>query len=262
MFRNQYDTDVTTFSPQGRLHQVEYAMEAVKQGSAVVGLKSDKAVVLLALRRSTASAANTSSSSDAAETPVDPGSYQKKVFRVDEHFGVGVSGLIADARALVQYMRNEALNHQFLFGNDVQIGRLVTQISDKSQVYTQKQEKRPYGVGLLVAGVDKTGTHLYETSPNGVHFEYIAQAIGARSQSAKTYLERVFETLAAADDDTLIRQGLKALKGTSPSGELTALTVSIAIVTLDKPFATLTTEQVEAHLQAIRDESGNNAMAQ
>jgi len=84
MFRNVYDTDVTTFSPAGRLHQVEYAMEAVKQGSAVVGLRSKDYALLAALKRS----------------PSDLGSYLSKIFKIDDHIGIGVSGLIADGRIL------------------------------------------------------------------------------------------------------------------------------------------------------------------
>eukprot|EP01006_Ploeotia_vitrea_P049367 TRINITY_DN67334_c2_g1_i2.p1 TRINITY_DN67334_c2_g1~~TRINITY_DN67334_c2_g1_i2.p1 ORF type:complete len:192 (-),score=83.38 TRINITY_DN67334_c2_g1_i2:407-982(-) len=159
MYRNQYDTDVTTYSPAGRLHQVEYAMEAVKQGSAAVGLRSDEIVVLASLKRRTNELA----------------SYQQKVFKIDEHCGIAVSGLIADARVLRKYMINECLNHKFVYDTPAQVGRVVLKLSDKSQVYTQKSEKRPYGVGLLVAGYDKTGPHLYQTVPSGNYFEYIAQ---------------------------------------------------------------------------------------
>ncbi len=79
--------------------------------------------------------------------------------------GIAIAGLIADARLLSQYMRTECLNHKYVYETPMQTGRLVSQLSDKAQVYTQKAEKRPYGVGLLVAGVDKTGCHLYQTQP-------------------------------------------------------------------------------------------------
>jgi len=199
MFRNQYDTDVTTFSPAGRLHQVEYAMEAVKQGSCSVGLRNSKFAVVASLKRSSSELA----------------SYQQKVYKIDDHLGIAISGLISDARVLAQWLRNEALNHKFVFQSNIQTERLVIKLSDKSQVYTQKAEKRPYGVGLLVIGVDKTGTHLYQTDPSGVYFEYIAQAIGARSQSARTYLEKVYEKVESFDRDEIIRQSLHALKGAS-----------------------------------------------
>jgi len=213
MFRNQYDTDVTTFSPAGRLHQVEYAMEAVKQGSCSVGLRSSEWVVVGSLKRATSELA----------------SYQQKVFKVDDSMGIAVSGLISDARVIAQWLRSECLNHRYVYGSGPVVERLVTALSDKSQVYTQKAEKRPYGVGLLVAGLDSTGPHLFQTDPSGVYFDCIAQAIGARAQSAKTYLEKVYSSLEGVSREELIEHALRALKGASPK-KLTSRNVSIGIV--------------------------------
>jgi len=237
MFRNQYDTDVTTFSPAGRIHQVEYAMEAVKQGAAVVGLRSKDWVVVASLKRA----------------PSDLASYQKKIFKIDNHMGVASSGLIADARVLCQYMRTECLNHKFVYETPMQTGRLVAQLSDKAQVYTQKAEKRPYGVGLLVAGFDKTGPHLYQTSPAGVYYEYKAQAMGARSQSAKTYLEKHFETFEKCSLDDLIRHALIALKGTS-QGPLTSKNVAIGFVGKNTAFTIREDDDIKAAVSAVVDD--------
>jgi len=242
MFRNQYDTDVTTFSPAGRLHQVEYAMEAVKQGSACVAVRSKTDAVVVALKRS----------------PNDLGSYQKKVFKVDTHMGIGISGLIADARLLAKFMRNECLNHKWAYESAMQVGRLTAMISDKAQVYTQKQKKRPYGVGLLVVGVDKTGPHVYETSPSGNFFEYKAQAMGARSQSARTYLEKHFETFDGLSRDELIKHALMALKGTATKDKgLTSQSVTVAFVGKDTPFTILEDDDVKPLLVGILDEDGD-----
>lgn len=237
MFRNQYDTDVTTFSPAGRLHQVEYAMEAVKQGSACVALRSKDVAVVVALKRA----------------PNDLGSFQKKVFKIDTHMGIGISGLVSDARALAKYMRNECLNHKWAYESSMQTGRLVGMVSDKAQVYTQKQEKRPYGVGLLVIGFDKTGAHVYETSPSGNFFEYKAQAMGARSQSARTYLEKHFESFDGCSRDELLNHGLNALKSVSAKG-LTSKNVTVAFVGKDVPFTVLEDDDVRPFLAGIMDE--------
>ena len=121
MYRNQYDTDVTTFSPQGRLFQLEYAMEAVKQGSPSVGLRSKTHAVLVAFKRS----------------PDELASYQEKLFKIDNHMAISISGLTADARFLCKYMRTECLNHNFVYGGTKQTGRLVTQIADMHQRCTQ-----------------------------------------------------------------------------------------------------------------------------
>ncbi|TFY74846.1 hypothetical protein EWM64_g9166 [Hericium alpestre] len=180
MFRNTYDSDNTVFSPQGRLHQVEYSLEAVKQGSAAVGLRSKTHAILLALKRSTG----------------DLASYQQKMFRIDDHVGIAIAGLTSDARVLSNFMRQQAMSERMLFNRPVPVNRLVSAIADKAQVNTQEYGRRPYGVGFLVIGHDHTGPHLYEFSPAGTSFEYYAISIGARSQSAKTYLERHYEEFA------------------------------------------------------------------
>jgi len=212
-------------------------MEAVKQGAAVVGLRSKEWVVIASLKRA----------------PSDLASFQKKIFKIDNHMGVASSGLISDARVLCQYMRTECLNHKFVYETPMQTGRLVAQLSDKAQVYTQKAEKRPYGVGLLVAGFDKTGAHLFQTSPAGVYYEYKAQAMGARSQSAKTYLEKHFETFEKCSRDELIRHALIALKGAS-QGPLTSKNVAVGFVSKSTPFTIWEDDDIKAAVAAVADD--------
>ncbi|KAL0826853.1 hypothetical protein Bca101_050530 [Brassica carinata] len=117
MFRNQYDTDVTTWSPTCRLFQVEYAMEAVKQGSAAIGLRSRSHVVLACVNK--------------AQSELS--SHQKKIFKVDDHIGVAIAGLTADGRVLSRYMRPEAINHSFTYESPLPVGRLVVHLADKAQ---------------------------------------------------------------------------------------------------------------------------------
>ncbi|KAG6438014.1 hypothetical protein SASPL_102947 [Salvia splendens] len=118
MFRNQYDTDVTTWSPAGRLFQVEYAMEAVKQGSAAIGLRSKTHVVLASVNKASS----------------ELSSHQKKIFKVDDHIGVAIAGLTADGRVLSRYMRNECINYSYTYESPLPVGRLVVQLADKAQV--------------------------------------------------------------------------------------------------------------------------------
>lgn len=236
--RSAYDTDVTTFSPAGRLHQVEYAMEAVKQGSASVGVRSNTHAVLVAVKR----------------TASDLASYLEKIFQVDQHVGISVSGLIGDARVLSKFMHNECLNHRYVYSSNIQVQRLVQAVADKSQVYTQKNEKRPYGVGLLVVGYDKTGPHLFETCPSGNFFEYHAQALGARAQTAKTYLEKNFATFSEASQEELIKHALVALRGTLQSGELNENNVSIGVVGPSMTFKILGSDEVKSYTAAVEAE--------
>ncbi|GAA5865824.1 hypothetical protein JCM1840_006264 [Sporobolomyces johnsonii] len=215
MHRNSYDNDNSTFSPQGRLHQVEYALEAVKQGSACVGLRSNTHVILLGLKRSTGELA----------------SYQKKLIRIDDHLGISIAGLTSDARVLSNFMRTQAMSSRMLYNRPLPVSRIVNAIADKAQINTQHYGRRPYGVGLLVAGYDEKGPHLYEFSPSGNCLEYFAMSIGARSQSAKTYLEAHFNEFADCDLPTLIKHGLHALRDTlQQDKELTIHNTSIGIV--------------------------------
>jgi 20S proteasome subunit alpha 6 len=243
MFRSQYDSDVTIWSPQGRIHQLEYAMEAVKQGSACVGLKSKEYAVVATLKRSSS----------------ELGSYQKKIFKIDEHMGIAISGLTADARLLCKYMRQESMNHQFIYEKPIQISKLVAQVSDKSQIHTQRYGRRPYGVGLLVIGYDETGSHLYETSPSGNYYDFKAQAIGARSQSARTYLEKNYQQFENLPLDELIKHALLALRETTQSSSepLNFKNCSIGIVGINQPFIILEESKIQPYLLKI--ESGEQA---
>ncbi|XP_057837596.2 proteasome subunit alpha type-1-B [Cryptomeria japonica] len=237
MFRNQYDTDVTTWSPAGRLFQVEYAMEAVKQGSAAVGLRSKTHVVLASV----------------GKTNSEFSSYQKKIFKVDDHIGVAIAGLTADGRVLSRYMRSECINYSFLYESPLPVGRLVVQLADKAQVCTQRSWKRPYGVGLLVAGLDETGPHLYQNCPSGNYFEYQAYAIGARSQAGKTYLERKFETFPECSRDELIRHGIMSVKECLQEGKLNGANCNVAIVGIGEAFTILDQKTVQDIIDLLED---------
>ncbi|KAF8405252.1 hypothetical protein HHK36_010153 [Tetracentron sinense] len=266
MFRNQYDTDVTTWSPAGRLFQVEYAMEAVKQGSAAIGLRSKTHVVLASVNK-----ANSELSS-----------HQKKIFKVDDHIGVAISGLTADGRVISRYLRSECINHSFTYESPLPVGRLVVQLADKAQfpleilnvghksfgvgvfliveadgrflldqVCTQRSWKRPYGVGLLVAGLDESGAHLYYNCPSGNYFEYQAFAIGSRSQAAKTYLERKFETFMGSSREDLIRDALFAIKETLQGEKLTSSICTVAVVGVGEPFNIINQKTIQELIESF-----------
>lgn len=200
-FRNQYDSDVSVWSPQGRIYQIEYAMEAVKQGSATVGVKSKTHVVLVALKRASS----------------ELSAHQKKIVKIDDHLGISLAGLTADARIFSRFMRNECLNNKFAYNAPMPVSRLVSLIGNKSQIPTQRYGRRPFGVGLLVAGYDDLGTHLYQTCPSANYYECKAMAIGARSQSARTYLEKHLTEFPNNTLDELIKHALRALRDTLPN---------------------------------------------
>ncbi|PRP83361.1 hypothetical protein PROFUN_09389 [Planoprotostelium fungivorum] len=245
MFRSDYDSDISIWSPQGRIHQIEYAMEAVKQGSASVGLKSKTHAVVAAVKRASS----------------ELGSNQQKVFRIDDHLAISMSGLTADGRVLTKYLRNECLNHKFVYEQPMPVSKLVVQLADKSQVHTQQSGRRPYGVGLLVIGYDENGPHLYETSPSGNYYDYKAQAIGNRFQSARTYLEKTYETFDDATPEELIRHSLLALRETvqtsssssssTPNEGITSKNAVVAIVGRDQKLTIYENEELIPFLAGI-----------
>lgn len=239
MFRNQYDSDVTTWSPQGRLHQVEYSMEAVKQGSACIGLKNNDHAVLLALKRSTS----------------ELSAHQKKIIPVDEHIGIAIAGLTADARVLTRFMRNEAINERYAMDQPLPISRLVTSLGLKMQACTQRYDRRPFGVGLLIAGHDSKGPHIFQTCPSANYFDCKSMAIGARSQSARTYLEKHLDEFKTVNLNELVKHGLLALRECLPNDmELSNKNVSVAVVGKGTPFTLYDDESVDQWLTLVPEE--------
>ena len=237
MFRNQYDMDCVTWNPKGKILQIEYAKEAVKQGMMSLGLKSDSHVVFVSLMRN----------------PDELSSHQEKIFEVDEHIGIAIAGLLADARNLCKYMRNECLNYWYVHDSQHPIARLVAKVGQKAQHKTISGGKRPYGVGILCGGYDTSGTHLFETLPSGEYFEYQAMAIGSRSQSAKTYMEKNYEGFSNASKEDLIKHGIAALKASSQEIDLTHENVSVGVVGKDTPFYKLTSDEITNYLNAGGD---------
>lgn len=244
MFRNQYDNDVTVWSPQGRIHQLEYAMEAVKQGSAAVGIKSKTHAILVALKRA----------------PSELSAHQKKILPIDDHVGVAIAGLTADARLLSNFMRSECLNSRYAYDQPFPISRLVANVGNKSQIPTQRYGRRPFGVGLLVAGYDSQGPHIYQTCPSANYYDCKAMAIGARSQSARTYLEKFLDRFLDCDLEELIKHGLRALRDTLPQEvDLTTKNCSLAIVGKGMDFTIYDDDRVAPYLQLIEGEERTNA---
>ena len=224
MFRSKYDSDATTFSPEGRILQVEHAMKAVQQGMATVGIRS-KTHAVIACKMHKASQFT---------------SYQQKVFRIDEHIGIAISGLTADGRGLCKLLRNEALQQRYKYGSEARVAQLADLVAEKSQNKTQKYGRRPYGVGLLMIGAGPDGARLFETCPSGQNWEYNAQAIGRRAQAAKTYLEQHLEEFETCGRDELIKHAMKALSDCSSNEDDAGIDdVAVGVVGINEPFTIL-----------------------
>merc|ERR1712137_290618 len=157
-------------------------------------------------------------------------------------------------------MRNECLNHRYIQDAPMLVGRLVEQVADMSQQKTQSASKRPFGVGLLVAGIDETGPHLYETCPSGNFFEYHAMAIGGKSTSAKTYLEKHFESFKDASPEELVRHAVEAMNKTTGSDQnLTVKNTAVAIISPDGKYTEVSNEQVQPCIDKLEKKAEPDA---
>lgn len=227
-----YDRAITVFSPDGRLFQVEYAKEAVRRGATAIGIVCADGVALVAYK-------NTGSSLVVPES-------LKKIFEIDTHVAATASGLIADARRLVELARIEAQRHRMAYNEQISVEATSKELCDLMQVYTQYGGIRPFGVSLLIAGVDDK-PRLYEAEPSGALTGYKACAIGSGKKEVEEFFEKEYKESLSIDAG--IELALKALKKT---GDLTlnGSSVEIAVCSAKtKTFEVLTPKEVEKHLK-------------
>lgn len=221
-------------------------MESIKQGSCAVGLKSKTHAVIVALKRS----ANELSS------------HQKKLFCIDGHVGIAIAGLTSDARMLSTFMRDECLTNKFVFGDPLPVSRLVASVAEKMQTPTLQYGRRPYGVGFIVAGVDEQGPHIYQTCPSSNYYSCKAMAIGARYQSAKTYLERGLDKFENATPNELLLHGLRALsESLAGDASLNIDNCAAGIVSEDAKFAMIEGDALGALIEQLSEAAPQAAPA-
>lgn len=230
-----YDRAITVFSPDGRLFQVEYAREAVKRGTTAVGIKAADGVVLLVDKRITSRLVEAESI--------------EKIFQIDDHIGAATSGLVADARSLVDRARVEAQVNRVSYDELIGVEVISKKICDHKQTYTQYGGVRPYGTALLIAGVDDNKPRLFETDPSGALLEYKATAIGAGRNAVVEVFETDYREDMNINDAILL--GMDALYKAA-EGKFDAGTLEVGVVSLpDKKFRKLEPEEVRDYVQQI-----------
>lgn len=201
--RTEYDRGVNTFSPEGRLFQVEYAIEAVKLGSTAIGIRTAEGVLLAVEKRVTS-------------TLLEPSSVVK-ILEIDAHIGCAVSGLIGDARTLVDHARVEAQHHTFTFDEPIGVETITQSICDLALGFGEGDKKkgnkmsRPFGVAMLIAGYDADkGPQLFFSDPSGTYLEYKGKAIGSGSEGAQiTLQEKYTSTMTLEAGQALLLDLLK-----------------------------------------------------
>ncbi|MFQ6009844.1 MAG: archaeal proteasome endopeptidase complex subunit alpha [Candidatus Aenigmatarchaeota archaeon] len=191
-----YDRAIVTFSPDGRLFQVEYAREAVKRGTTSLGVVFSNGIVLAAIRPLTALAI--------------PNSGSDKIHQLDDHLAAAISGFLADGRVLVDGGRTKAQVYKLTYDEPIDVQGIVREISDRMQLFTQFGGVRPFGVALLTGGVDEKGAQLFEIDPSSAFYAWKSQAIGKGAAEALKVLRKEWKEKMAQED--AIKLALAALK--------------------------------------------------
>ena len=228
-----YDRVSTIFSPDGRLYQVEYASKIVEQGTVGAATVYNNGVIFGAEKKVTSNL-------------LIPKSIEK-VFKIDDHIGAISSGLVGDARRLVQLARKEAQENSMYYEEKIQVETLVKEVSAIKQLFTQYAGMRPFGVSFIIAGVDETGNRLFETEPSGALAEYCAIAIGKGKKEAIKSLEKDFKE--GLSFDAAISILLRALqKGVGEKEKLNVNSLDFAFVEKGKAFERIPAQKLKSIL--------------
>ncbi len=180
-----YDMTPTMYSPDGRIYQVEYAMETVKRGTLAIGVCSKEGVIMAVEEK-----ARVLQTTDITQ----------KIFQVDFHIGVAAAGYIPDARIQVDSARFFSQGNRMTYDESVEIATVAKYLADQSHQFTQYSGVRPNGVSLIIAGVDQKGESIFVTDPSGTYVQYAAIAIGAGSDDVNDFLEKHYKPDMSIDD--------------------------------------------------------------
>jgi len=231
----KYDRALTVFSPEGRLYQVEYALEAVRRGTLAVAVKSNEDVCLAAQIK--------------IPSKLMDGDAIDKIFQVDEHIGVAISGLHADSRILINYARVQAQSFRLTYDEPVRLNMLVKAIADLCQLYTQYGGIRPWGCALFFIGIDSSGPSIYTTSPSGIYRSFKAYAIGNGESATRDFITQNYK--AEMTFEELKEFTINALKE-GIDEELTEDTLRFGYIkSEDRSFTLCTKDAIREYLKSI-----------
>ncbi|MDO5850869.1 MAG: archaeal proteasome endopeptidase complex subunit alpha [Methanobacteriaceae archaeon] len=230
-----YDRALTVFSPDGRLFQIEYAREAVKRGTTSIGVKSEEGIIIVVDKK-------------VSSKLIEPSSIEK-IFQIDEHIGAASSGLVADARSLIDKSRNEAQVNKIRYNEPISVEGLSKKICDMKQMYTQHGGVRPFGSALIIGGISDNECRLFETDPSGALIEYKATAIGSGRKKAMDIFEKKYEdTLTFKEAIDLALDGLYE----ATDGKTTEKSVEIAVIEKETgKFRRLSSEEIKPLVEEL-----------
>ncbi|KAJ4816421.1 Proteasome subunit alpha type [Rhynchospora pubera] len=234
----RYDSRTTIFSPEGRLYQVEYAMEAIGNAGSAIGILATDGVVLVGEKKVTSKLLQTSKSTE-------------KMYKIDDHVSCAVAGIMSDANILINTARLQAQRYAYAYQEPIPVEQLVQSLCDTKQGYTQFGGLRPFGVSFLFAGWDRSyGFQLYVSDPSGNYGGWKAAAIGANNQAAQSMLKQDYKEDMTREE--AVKLALKVLSKTMDSTSLTADKLELAEICLapsgEVKYQVCTPEALSTHL--------------
>jgi proteasome alpha subunit len=229
-----YDRAITVFSPDGRLFQVEYAMELVNRGATIMGIQCTEGVVL---------------GSEENIEALEEAEYSWKIFTVDEHVGAAIVGLSSDARILIDQARIYAQSNKLTYDEPIDVEVVTKRICDIQQMYTQHAGVRPFGVSLIFGGVDKTGSHVFGTHPSGTYRGYKATALGAGRETVLAILKEEYRENLSLEET--VKLTVKCLVKALEARQLPPR-IKIAVIPSEtKQLQMLTDEKLESYIKEL-----------
>jgi proteasome alpha subunit len=229
-----YDRAITVFSPDGRLFQVEYAMELVNRGATILGIRCSEGVVLGA---------------EENVEPLEEEEYSWKIFKVDEHIGAAIVGLSSDARILIDQARIHAQSNRLTYDEPIDTEVVTKRICDIKQLYTQHAGVRPFGVSIIFGGVDKTGSRIFHTHPSGTYRGYKATAVGAGRETVIPILKEEHRDEMKLEEATKL--AIKCLIKALEARQLPPRIKIAAIPSETKKMEMLSDDTVEKYMKEL-----------
>lgn len=211
-----YDMTPTMYSPDGRIYQVEYAIETVKRGTLAIGIKAKDGIIMAV---------------EEIPRKLQVAGITQKIFQVDDHIGVAAAGYIPDARTQVDDARSFSQSHKLIYDMQADVDTVAKHLADRCHQYTQYSGVRPFGVSLIIAGVDQRGNVIFVTDPSGTYVSYAAVAIGAGAEEVNSFLEKNYKEDMTVDDAAILAIAAIDLKGEYKDG---AKHVKMARITKDR----------------------------
>ena len=193
-----YDMTPTMYSPDGRIYQVEYAIETVKRGTLAIGVKSKDGVIVAV---------------EEIPRKLQVSGITQKIFQVDDHIGIAAAGYIPDARVQVDDARTFSQSHKLIYDEEVEVEIVAKHLADRCHQYTQYSGVRPFGVALIIAGVDQRGNLIYVTDPSGTFVSYSAVAIGAGADDVNAFLEKNYKEDMSLDEASALAVAAIEMRG-------------------------------------------------